>query len=155
MSIYDFTVKDIKGNDVPLSEYKGKVLLIVNTAPKSGLTPQYSSLEAIYRKFHAMGFEILDFPCNQFAFQAPWSDERIDGFCRLSFDTTFQRFAKIKVNGMDAIPLYKYLKQQKPGAIKWSFTKFLIDRNGNVIARYAPAQRAECFEEDVEELLEE
>ena len=130
MSIYDITVKDKKGNDVSLSEYAGKVLLIVNTATKCGLTPQYDGLEALYEKYHDQGFEILDFPCNQFAFQAPGSAEEIDSFCSLKFNTKFPRFAKIKVNGKDADPLYKYLKEQKPGRIQWNFAKFLIAKNG-------------------------
>ncbi|MBP5774117.1 MAG: glutathione peroxidase, partial [Clostridiales bacterium] len=126
MSVYDFTVKDKKGNDVSLSEYKGKVLLIVNTATKCGLTPQYDALEALYEKYHDQGFEILDFPCNQVLAQAPGSVEEIDSFCTLRFNTKFPRFGKIKVNGKDADPLYVYLKEQKPGRIEWNFTKFLI-----------------------------
>ena len=109
MNVYDFTVADNKGNPVPLSQYGGKVLLIVNTATKCGLTPQYEGLEALYEKYHDQGFEILDFPCNQFAFQAPGSAEKIDSFCKFRYDTKFPRFAKIKVNGKDADPLYVFL----------------------------------------------
>ena len=153
MSVYDFTVKDKKGNDVSLSEYKGKVLLIVNTATKCGLTPQYDALEALYEKYHDQGFEILDFPCNQFAFQAPGSAEKIDSFCKLKYDTKFPRFAKIKVNGKDADPLYVYLKEQKPGRIGWNFAKFLVDRSGNVVGRFAPAEKPHKLESAIEELL--
>ena len=153
MSIYDITVKDKKGNDVSLSEYAGKVLLIVNTATKGGLTPQYDGLEALYEKYHDQGFEILDFPCNQFAFQAPGSAEEIDSFCSLKFNTKFPRFAKIKVNGKDADPLYKYLKEQKPGRIQWNFAKFLIAKNGEVVDRFAPTDKPEKLEKSIEEQL--
>jgi glutathione peroxidase len=153
MSIYDITVKDKKGNDVSLSEYAGKVLLIVNTATKCGLTPQYDGLEALYEKYHDQGFEILDFPCNQFAFQAPGSAEEIDSFCSLKFNTKFPRFAKIKVNGKDADPLYKYLKEQKPGRIQWNFAKFLIAKNGEVVDRFAPTDKPEKLEKSIEEQL--
>ena len=153
MSVYDFTVKDKKGNDVSLSEYKRKVLLIVNTATKCGLTPQYDALEALYEKYHDQGFEILDFPCNQFAFQAPGSAEEIDSFCSLKFNTKFPRFAKIKVNGKDADPLYKYLKEQKPGRIQWNFAKFLIAKNGEVVDRFAPTDKPEKLEKSIEEQL--
>ena len=153
MSIYDITVKDKKGNDVSLSEYEGKVLLIVNTATKCGLTPQYDGLEALYEKYHDQGFEILDFPCNQFAFQAPGSAEEIDSFCSLKFNTKFPRFAKIKVNGKDADPLYKYLKEQKPGRIQWNFAKFLIAKNGEVVDRFAPTDKPEKLEKSIEEQL--
>lgn len=153
MSVYDFTVKDNKGNDVSLSEYRGKVLLIVNTATKCGLTPQYDGLEALYEKYHDRGFEILDFPCNQFAFQAPGSAEEINSFCTLKFGTKFPRFDKIKVNGKDADPLYKYLKEQKPGRISWNFAKFLIDREGNVAGRFEPTDKPETLEESIEKQL--
>ena len=153
MSIYDITVKDKKGNDVSLSEYAGKVLLIVNTATKCGLTPQYDGLEALYEKYHDQGFEILDFPCNQFAFQAPGSAEEIDSFCSLKFNTKFPRFAKIKVNGKDADPLYKYLKEQKPGRIQWNFAKFLIAKNGEVVDRFAHTDKPEKLEKSIEEQL--
>ena len=128
MSVYDYAVKNNKGEEVSLSDYKGKVLLIVNTATKCGLTPQYEGLEALYEKYHEQGFEILDFPCNQFAFQAPGNDEQIESFCTLRYNTKFPRFAKIKVNGQETAPLYMYLKEQKPGRIQWNFAKFLIDK---------------------------
>ena len=153
MSVYDFTVKDNKGNNVSLSEFKGKVLLIVNTATKCGLTPQYEGLENLYRQYKDRGFEILDFPCNQFAFQAPGSAEQIDTFCSLKYHTSFRRFEKIKVNGKDAAPLYQYLKQQKPGRIEWNFAKFLIDRNGEVVDRFAATAKPETITEAIEKLL--
>lgn len=153
MSVYDYTVKDKKGNDVSLSEYKGKVLLIVNTATKCGLTPQYDALEALYEKYHDQGFEILDFPCNQFLAQAPGTVEEIDSFCTLRFNTKFPRFGKIKVNGKDADPLYVYLKEQKPGRIEWNFAKFLIDKEGNVVERVASKTKPETIAESIEKLL--
>ena len=150
MSVYDFTVTDNKGNNVSLKEYEGKVLLIVNTATKCGLTPQYEGLEALYEKYRDQGFEILDFPCNQFAFQTPGDAEKIDSFCKLKYDTKFPRFAKIKVNGSDADPLYVYLKEQKPGRIGWNFAKFLIDRKGNVVERFAPTDKPKTLEAAIE-----
>ena len=153
MSVYEFTVKDNKGNDVSLSEFKGKVLLIVNTATKCGLTPQYEGLESLYEKYKDQGFEILDFPCNQFAFQAPGDAQAIDSFCTLKYNTKFLRFEKIKVNGKDATPLYQYLKQQKPGRIEWNFAKFLIDRNGEVVERFASTAKPETLIESIEKLL--
>ena len=153
MSIYDFTVNDNKGNSVSLSEFKGKVLLIVNTATRCGLTPQYEGLEKLYEKYRDRGFEILDFPCNQFAFQAPGSAEKIDSFCTLKYHTKFRRFEKIKVNGSDTAPLYQYLKQQKPGRIEWNFAKFLIDKNGQVAERFSPQEKPEALESAIEKLL--
>lgn len=157
MNIYDFTVKDTKGNDVKLSEYKGKVLLIVNTATGCGFTPQYEGLEELYKEFKEKGFEVLDFPSNQFLKQAPGSDKEINDFCTLKYDTTFPRFKKCDVNGKDAIPLYKWLKEQKKGfltsAIKWNFTKFLVDRNGKVVGRYSPTTPPEKLKSKIEELL--
>ncbi|MBQ9633784.1 MAG: glutathione peroxidase [Schwartzia sp.] len=153
MNIYDFTVTDNKGDAVSLRKFEGKVLLIVNTATRCGLTPQYEELEALYEKYASRGFEILDFPCNQFAFQAPGSAEKIDSFCKLKYDTKFPRFAKIKVNGKDADPLYVYLKEQKPGRIGWNFAKFLVDRSGNVVGRFAPAEKPHKLESAIEELL--
>ncbi len=150
MSVYDFTVTDNKGNNVSLREFEGKVLLIVNTATRCGLTPQYEGLEALYKKYRDQGFEILDFPCNQFAFQAPGNAEKIDSFCKLNYGTTFPRFAKIKVNGSGADPLYVYLKEQKPGRIGWNFAKFLIDRKGNVVNRFAPTNKPNTLEEAIE-----
>ena len=154
MNIYDFTVKDNKGNDVSLGTYSGKVLLVVNTATKCGLTPQYEGLEALYEKYHDKGFEILDFPCNQFAFQAPGDAEKIDSFCKLNYGTKFPRFAKIKVNGADADPLYVYLKEQKPGRIGWNFAKVLIDRKGNVVERFAPTDKPQTLEAAIEAQLQ-
>ena len=153
MSIYDFTVNDNKGNSVSLSEFEGKVLLIVNTATRCGLTPQYEGLEKLYEKYRDRGFEILDFPCNQFAFQAPGSAEKIDSFCTLKYNTKFRRFEKIKVNGSDTAPLYQYLKQQKPGRIEWNFAKFLIDKNGQVAERFSPQEKPEALESAIEKLL--
>ena len=153
MNVYDFTVTDNKGDSVSLRKFEGKVLLIVNTATRCGLTPQYEELEALYEKYASRGFEILDFPCNQFAFQAPGSAEKIDSFCKLKYDTKFPRFAKIKVNGKDADPLYVYLKEQKPGRIGWNFAKFLVDRSGNVVGRFAPAEKPHKLESAIEELL--
>lgn len=150
MSVYDFTVTDNKGNNVSLKEYEGKVLLIVNTATRCGLTPQYEGLEALYEKYRDQGFEILDFPCNQFAFQAPGNAEKIESFCKLKYDTKFPRFAKIKVNGSDADPLYVYLKERKPGKIGWNFAKFLIDRKGNVVERFAPTDKPKTLEAAIE-----
>lgn len=159
MNIYDFTVKDIKGNDVSLSEFKGKVLLIVNTATGCGFTPQYEGLESMYKKYKDRGFEILDFPCNQFLNQAPGTNDEIISFCKLKYDVSFRQFSKIKVNGKDADPLYKFLKKEKGGIfnskIKWNFTKFLIDGNGNIIERFPPTKTPKAIEEKVEKLLNE
>ena len=153
MNIYDYKVTDNKGNEVSLSDYEGKVLLIVNTATKCGFTPQYTGLEELYEKYHERGFEILDFPCNQFAFQAPGDDEKIDSFCRLKYDTKFPRFSKIKVNGSDEDPLYTYLKSVKEGRIKWNFTKFLIGKNGEVTDRFEPKVKPETLTESIEREL--
>ncbi|MBO4572162.1 MAG: glutathione peroxidase [Clostridia bacterium] len=157
MSIYDFTVKDAKGNDVSMKDYEGKVLLIVNTATGCGFTPQYEGLQAMYEKYNADGFEILDFPCNQFLGQAPGTNDEIVAFCKGRFGVTFRQFSKIKVNGKDAEPLYAFLKEQQHGTlgsrIKWNFTKFLVDRNGNVVARFAPTDTPESIEKSVKELL--
>jgi len=157
MSIYDFVVKDNKGEDVRMEEYKGKVLLIVNTATGCGFTPQYDGLQDLYEKYNDKGFEILDFPCNQFANQAPGSGDEIASFCQARFGITFRQFAKIKVNGEGEEPLYTYLKEQRSGAlskkIKWNFTKFLVARDGTVVARYAPTTTPEKIDEDVAKLL--
>ena len=157
MSVYDFTVKDINGQEVSLSQYQGKVLLIVNTATRCGFTPQYQGLEALYEKYQAKGLEILDFPCNQFGGQAPEDEEGIKSFCQLNYQVSFPQFAKICVNGKDANPLYEYLKKEKSGllggAIKWNFTKFLIDKNGEVVARYAPTDKPEDLAAAIEKLL--
>lgn len=157
-TIYDFTVKDNKGNDISLDKYKGKVLLIVNTATECGFTPQYQGLEELYKKYKDQGFEILDFPSNQFGGQAPGTDTEIQNFCTARFGTTFDRFAKIDVNGENEDPLYSYLKKSQGGLlgdkIKWNFTKFLIDRDGNVLERYSSQKKPENIASDIEKLLE-
>ena len=157
MDINDFTVLDNKGQEVSLSRYKGKVLLIVNTATGCGFTPQYKGLEDLYKKYGPEGFEVLDFPCNQFGHQAPGNDQEIDSFCTLRYDTTFPRFKKIDVNGDDASPLYKWLKKEKGGlfgnAIKWNFTKFLVDKTGKVVERYAPTTPPSKIEDKIKSLL--
>ena len=158
MEIYDCKVTDNKGEEVSLSKYKGKVLLIVNTATGCGFTPQYKGLEELYKKYKDKGLEILDFPCNQFGHQAPGTDQEIDSFCTLKYDTTFPRFRKIDVNGENASPLYKWLKKEKGGifgnSIKWNFTKFLVDRNGKVVERYSPTVSPSKIENKIKELLE-
>ena len=156
--IYDFSVDDIHGQKVKLDVYKGKVLLVVNTASKCGFTPQYKGLEALYEKLHGKGLEVLGFPCNQFGAQEPGSEEEIESFCEVNYGVTFPLFAKIDVNGDDAAPLYKHLKKTKPGllgseAIKWNFTKFLVDRNGKVVERYAPNTEPESIAGDIEKIL--
>ena len=156
--IYDFAVKDIHGKTVKLDAYKGKPLLIVNTASKCGFTPQYKGLEALYEKLHGKGLEILGFPCNQFGEQEPGSEAEIESFCELNYGVTFPMFAKIDVNGDGAAPLYKYLKKEKRGlmgseAIKWNFTKFLVDRSGKVIERYAPKTEPASIAGDIEKIL--
>ena len=157
MSIYDYSVKDRKGNDVSLENYKGKVLLIVNTATGCGFTPQYEGLEKLYQSYHEKGLEILDFPCNQFGNQAPGSDDEIHEFCTLKYKTSFDQFKKIDVNGENEDKLYTFLKSQKKGLIsgniKWNFTKFLVDRDGNVVKRFAPTDTPEKIEKDIVALL--
>ena len=177
MSIYDYTVKDTFKNEVPLADYRGKVLLIVNTATKCGLTPQYAGLQKLYDSYQSQGFEILDFPCNQFMNQAPGSDEDLSGFCQLNYGTTFKTFAKIDINGDSAHPLYKFLKSEQSsdndqeskkgliskilslkssadtGEIKWNFTKFLVDREGQVVARFAPTIKPEELASAIERIL--
>ncbi len=157
MNIYDFTVKTRDKSEVSLSDYKGKVLLIVNTATGCGFTPQYDGLQDLYEKYQDKGFEILDFPCNQFAGQAPGADEEIHSFCTGRFGITFPQFSKIDVNGEDEDPLYTFLKSQQKGVmgnnIKWNFTKFLVDRDGNVVGRFAPTVTPEKLDERVKELL--
>jgi glutathione peroxidase len=157
-SIYDFTVKDIHGKPVKLDRYRGKVMLIVNTASECGFTPQYKGLEAMYEKLHGKGLEVLGFPCNQFGGQEPGGEKEIAQFCEVNYGVTFPMFAKVDVNGDSAAPLYKYLKAEKPGllgseAIKWNFTKFLVDREGNVVKRYAPNDTPESIAKDVEKAL--
>ncbi len=157
MTVYDFKVLDQQGQEVSLSKYEGKVLLIVNTATKCGFTPQYDALESMYEELKDQGFEILDFPCNQFFRQAPGSDEEINTFCTMKFNTKFTRFKKVEVKGNDAIPLYKWLIAQneegKAKSIKWNFTKFLINRKGEVVARFAPTDKPESFKDRVIEEL--
>ena len=179
MSIYDLTVKNGKGEDVSLSKFKGKVLLVVNTATGCGFTPQYEGLEKMYQKYHEQGLEILDFPCNQFGNQAPGSDEEIHEFCTLKYHTSFDQFAKVDVNGENESPVFTYLKSQKGfegfdglkgkvlipvvkamdpnyknnSNIKWNFTKFLVDREGNVVKRFESTVTPEKIEEAVKELL--
>ena len=179
-TVYEFTVKDRKGNDVSLSEYKGKVLLIVNTATGCGFTPHYEPLEAMYKDLRDKGFEVLDFPCNQFANQAPGTEDEIHSFCTLKFGTEFPQFAKIDVNGETAAPLFAFLATEKPftgfgkgvknalmskfanmnnkkfgdkAYIKWNFTKFLVDREGHVIARFEPTEDMKKVRTAVEEAI--
>lgn len=157
-TIYDFTVKDNQGNDVSLDKYKGKVLLIVNTATECGFTPQYDGLEELYKTYKDQGFEVLDFPSNQFGGQAPGTDTEIANFCTSRFGTTFDRFAKIDVNGENEDPLYTYLKKSQGGLlgdkIKWNFTKFLVDREGNVVERYSSQKKPENLSKEIEKLLD-
>ena len=182
-TVYDYSVKDRKGASVSLKSYANEVLLIVNTATKCGFTPQYEELERLYEKHHSEGFEVLDFPCNQFGQQAPGTDDSIHSFCKLTYGTEFPRFKKVKVNGDDADPLFQFLKEQKGFAgwdmehpiahildemltkadpdykeksdIKWNFTKFLIKKKGQVIARYEPTAKIEEIEAEVIRLLHE
>lgn len=153
-SIYDIPVMTAIGETKTLAEYRGQVMLIVNTASKCGFTPQYAGLEALFRKNAGQGFVVLGFPCNQFGGQEPGDMTEIQNFCSLTYDVTFPLFAKINVNSSDAAPLYQYLKSAAPGllgseAIKWNFTKFLIDRDGNVLGRYAPSTTPENMESAV------
>ena len=157
MSVLDFKVKSQKGEEVSLDQYKGKVLLIVNTATGCGFTPQYKGLEELYEKYREQGFEVLDFPCNQFFRQAPGSDEEINEFCSLRYNTQFPRFKKIDVNGKNADPLFKFLcSQNEKGKlikVKWNFTKFLVDKEGNVIGRFEPTCKPEAIEEHIKAAL--
>ena len=157
MNIYDFKVRNAKGVEVPMTDYQGKVLLIVNTATGCGFTPQYEGLQKLYDKYNGKGLEILDFPCNQFGHQAPGTEEEIQEFCTLKYKTTFPLFAKIDVNGKNADPLFEYLKTQRGGFlgndIKWNFTKFLVSRDGKVVERYAPMTKPENIESDILKLL--
>ncbi len=157
-SIYDFNCRTSTGELKPLKDFAGKVLLIVNTASKCGLTPQFEGLEALHDRYAAKGLAILGFPCNQFGHQDPGSDAEILEFCQLKYDVKFPMFAKIEVNGAGADPLYKYLKKEAPGllgseAIKWNFTKFLVDREGNVVERFAPTDTPESIEKKIVALL--
>lgn len=154
-SIYDFTARDIDGNERSLSEYRGKLLLIVNTASQCGFTYQYKGLEELHRKYAPQGVEVLGFPCNQFGKQEPGDANEIKNFCSLTYDVTFPMFAKIDVNGPKAHPLYDYLTREKGGGllgrgIKWNFTKFLIGRDGKVIGRYAPTVKPEALDKVIQ-----
>ncbi|PTY41082.1 glutathione peroxidase [Brachyspira hampsonii] len=157
MNIYDFYVKDINGNDVSLSKYRNKVILIVNTATRCGFTKQYKDLENIYEIYNSRGFEILDFPCNQFLNQAPESDEKIDSFCKMRYNTSFDRFKKIDVKGKNIEPLYLYLINNSNYLfnknIKWNFTKFLIDRNGNVVRRFSIFSSAKSITKYIDKII--
>ena len=157
-TIADFTAKQPNGEDISLADKLGKVVLVVNTASKCGFTPQYDGLEALYRKFQDRGFEVVAFPCNQFGAQEPGNADEIASFCKLTYDVTFQLMAKVDVNGDGATPLYQWMKDQAPGlmgsrSVKWNFTKFLIDRDGKVVRRYAPTDKPEGIEKDIEKLL--
>lgn len=155
--IYDLTAKSLAGEDVPLRRFEGNVLLIVNTASRCGFTPQYRGLEELHRDYASRGFSVLGFPCNQFGGQEPGDADDIQEFCKSNYDVTFPLFAKIDVNGANAHPLYAYLKRQRFGllgsAIKWNFTKFLVDRAGKVVARHAPTARPEGLRQQIERLL--
>ena len=179
MNIYDLKAKSGKGEEVNFEQYRGKILLIVNTATGCGFTPQYEGLENMYKKYHEKGLEILDFPCNQFGNQAPGSDTEIHEFCTLKYNTTFDQFAKIDVNGENESPLFTFIKEQSPEElveglknkmsmkaiekisktaqndkdVKWNFTKFLVDREGNVVYRFSPTYKPEDIEEKIKELL--
>ncbi len=171
MSIYDFNVQNTQEKEVSLKQYKGKVLLVINSATKCGLTPQYEGIEKLYQTYKDQGFEVLDFPCNQFLHQAPGSNEELKSFCQINYGTTFETFAKIEVNGKNANPLYVYLKKQQPKdynekagkgflkklfpstAIKWNFTKFLVDREGNVVKRFGPGFLPEDIGQYIKEVL--
>lgn len=158
MSVYDFSVETIKGEKTNLDTYKGDVLLIVNTASKCGFTPQYKGLQSIYESHKEQGLSVLGFPCNQFGTQEPGSSDEIMEFCELNYGVNFPMFAKVDVNGDQAHPLFKYLAAEAPGilgskAIKWNFTKFLVDRNGQVVKRFAPTDKPETIEKHIQELL--
>lgn len=157
MNIYDYEVKGKNGEMISLKNYEGKVLLIVNTATGCGFTPQFDGLQDLYEKYQAQGFEILDFPCNQFGNQAPGSDEEITDFCNSRYGITFPQFAKIDVNGEKEDPLYTFLKSQKGGLmgskIKWNFTKFLVDKKGNVVGRFAPTKTPQDLDAEIAKLL--
>jgi glutathione peroxidase len=157
-TVYDFKATTIDGDEQSMAAYKGKAMLIVNVASKCGFTPQYKGLEELYEKFQDRGLVVLGFPCDQFGHQEPGDEEEIKNFCSLNYDVTFPLFAKIDVNGANTHPLYQWLKSQKPGvlgteAIKWNFTKFLIDGNGAVVRRYGSADKPESIEADVLALL--
>jgi glutathione peroxidase len=158
MSVYDYSAKTLDGQDVSLADYRGQVLLIVNTASKCGFTPQYEGLETLYKAYKDRGFTVLAFPCNQFGAQEPGNAEEIANFCSLTYDVTFPVMSKIEVNGADAHPLYRFLKKEQKGllgteAIKWNFTKFLIGKDGEVVERFAPTVKPEDLKVAVEALL--
>lgn len=157
MDFYSLTAQNAQGEEVPFSQYKGKVLLVVNTATGCGFTPQYAALQQLYGRYNKEGFEILDFPCNQFGHQAPGTAGEISSFCQLNYGVTFPQFAKIEVNGKKESPVYSFLKKESPGvlggAIKWNFTKFLISRTGKVVGRYAPTAKPEDLAGEIEKLL--
>ena len=179
MSIYDYSIVDRNGKEIKINDYRGKVLIIVNTATGCGFTPQYEGLEKLYKEYHNKGLEIIDIPCNQFGNQAPGTDDEIHEFCALKYNTSFDQFTKADVNGKNELPLYSYLKEQikedkidglknkmamkaiekiskttkKPGDIKWNFTKFLVDKEGKVIGRYSPTYKPEDMEEDIKKLI--
>jgi glutathione peroxidase len=157
-TVYDFSATTLTGDAQPLSTYRDTVLLIVNTASECGFTPQYAGLEALYKKFKDQGFSVLGFPCNQFGGQEPGDEQAIGAFCSSHYGVTFPMFAKIDVNGEGAHPLFRYLQQEKPGllgseAIKWNFTKFLVDRHGHVVDRFAPSTKPESLEDPIRRLL--
>ena len=158
MTVYDFQADSIDGAKIPLSVYRGKTLLIVNVASRCGFTPQYKGLENLYEKYKDQGFLVLGFPCNQFGSQEPGTESEIKNFCETNYSVKFPLFSKIDVNGSQAHPLYKFLEKAKPGilgteGIKWNFTKFLIDRQGNPVKRYAPADKPEAIEDDLKTVL--
>lgn len=157
MSFYDYSAKNIDGKEVLMSDYKGKVLIVVNTASKCGFTPQLKDLEELYKEYKGLGVEILGFPCNQFLNQEPGDNEEVKNFCQINYGVTFNMFEKTEVNGSNAHPIYKYLKRQEKGLltkdIKWNFTKFLIDKEGNVIKRYSPTTSPLKIKSDIEKLL--
>ena len=156
-AVYDFTAKSLAGDDVPLKQFEGQVLLIVNTASNCGFTPQYEGLEALHRELSPRGFAVLGFPCNQFGSQEPGNAKQIAEFCESKYDVSFPMFEKIDVNGSNAHPLYNYLKREKTGllgsSIKWNFTKFLVDRSGKVVARHAPTITPQGLKREIEALL--
>ena len=158
MGVYDFAATSIDGSEQSLAGYKGKMLLVVNVASKCGFTPQYKGLEALYREYKDKGLEILGFPCDQFGHQEPGNEDEIKNFCSLNYDVSFPMFAKIKVNGDDAHPLYKYLKNEQGGLlgmdfIKWNFTKFLVDKSGKVVKRYAPTYTPASIGKDIAAMI--
>ena len=157
-TIYDFSAKDIKGNEISLADYQGKVLLIVNTASKCGFTPQFEGLQNLHKELGGKGFEVLGFPCNQFLSQDPGDEDAISQFCSLNYGVSFPMFAKIEVNGEGTHPLFRFLKKEAKGLmgsekVKWNFTKFLVDSNGQVVRRYAPTAKPEEIRADIEKLL--